>query len=174
MSGVIRKVTCPDSSPCFPESSLPAVNILNCASRGGCQPAQFLLMTEALPSTHPPARERKKEKSKIKSWRGWSERGSSQTTRVPTGFLGIVFATGKGNIVEGQVTTLLGRELGQNREWGEKRSLPRSVHRPTGGRSSLPSSSLLAPPRKLPGGRSGTTLHKKKYLNEAPVWPGSW
>ena len=32
MSGVIRKVTCPDSSLCFPESSLPAGNILNCAS----------------------------------------------------------------------------------------------------------------------------------------------
>lgn len=136
MSGVIRKVTCPDSSPCFPESSLPAVNILNCASRGGCQPAQFLLMTEALPSTHPPARERKEEKSKIKSWRGWSERGSSQTTRVPTGFLGIVFATGKGNIVEGQVTTLLGRELGQNREWGGKET-PSKISTQTNWRQKL-------------------------------------
>ena len=50
MSGVIRKVTCPDSSLCFPESSLPAGNILNCASCCGgpaCSLSLSLTMEEA-------------------------------------------------------------------------------------------------------------------------------
>lgn len=108
MSGVIRKVTCPDSSLCFPESSLPAVNTLNCASCGGCQPAQFFIMTETPPSSS-------KGTGGGGQGRGVGNQrsqnlGGEKKTRQFSGLLGIVFVAEKGNIFGGQVTTLLGRE----------------------------------------------------------------
>lgn len=63
MSGVIRKVTCPDSSLCFPESSLPAGNILNCASCCGV-PACSFLYNEGSPSSLQSVLNVKKKKKK--------------------------------------------------------------------------------------------------------------